>query len=151
MAKSGHQGQRHRMGHVRSDNADRRKFRVKKVKGGDAQRAGADRRDRDQHAENGADGDGDLAQAALAQRGIVMPAGVVAQLAAEQNGDGGQHEGETKAVGDHGTDRIAALGQLRQDVDGDRGGRDAAEGEAAGDRPLDVPFPAVRDRAAGLG
>jgi len=90
VAEAGNQGQRHGVGDIRSDNFHRRKFWVEEKENGNTQRASADRGNGDEHTENRANGDRDLAEVALAQFGIIMFARVIAQLAAKQDGNGGE-------------------------------------------------------------
>ena len=71
MAGAGDQRQRHGMGDVGADDAHGRHLGIEHQQGGDADRAGADRRDRNQHAEHRAERDRqarDLAFVALVER-----------------------------------------------------------------------------------
>ena len=71
VADAGDQRQRYGVGDIGADDAYRRQAWVEEEEGGDAERAGADRRYRHQHAEDGADGDGDRGLVTVQERGFV--------------------------------------------------------------------------------
>ena len=76
---------------------------------GDPERPGADGGNRDQHTEQGADGDGDRRNVILPQRRSFPLAGIVPQLAAKQDGHGRQQEGEAQTVRHHRANTLAAV------------------------------------------
>jgi len=89
VAEAGDQRQRHGVGDVGADHTRRSELGVQEQQGGDAQRARADRRDRNQHAEDGAGRDGGGGMFAhgqlLTQR---------QQAAAVDQGGGGEQQGD---------------------------------------------------------
>ena len=119
---------------------------------GHADGAGPDGGDRHQHAEYGAGDDGEGGGAARVLTPLRVAEGEVLDLLAEDD----RHRGEQQrhAQGDLDEPRRAADAagrQLAEDEQGQRRGRDAAEGEPAGDGPVDGALHPVGQGSAGLG
>ena len=142
VADAGDEGERHGVGDVGGDDAHDRQAGIEQHQHGDAEGAGADRGDGDQNAERRAEGDGD--GKAQFWRQFAMIAGKAEQAAAEdQRQRGEQQHGAQEQR--HGV-RKAGIGAagLRDEIERDGGGGDAAEREGADDGPVDV---AVEARA----
>ncbi|MNP03833.1 hypothetical protein D3C76_957310 [compost metagenome] len=153
MAEAGDQGQRHRVGDFRADQALGGEERIEHEQRDGAQCAGADGGQRDHGAKHHAGGHGQRIQAAAAEVVVVarMLLGEGHQLLLEQDGQGGQQQDETQRVLDDGVGRLDVGIEALQEQQGQRGGRHAAEGQPAGDLPVDVVVLLVHQHATGLG
>ena len=145
------QRQRHRVRDVGADDARHRQLRVKQQQRGHAHRAGADRRNRDQHAERCADQHG-RAGGACRRRAAPCASDSDCMMALRKISDAAV---SNSAKAEHHVDQaargVAVEIELPQHDQRQDAGRDAAAGEPDHRRPVDAARPAVHHAAAGLG
>ena len=150
MADAGGERQRHRMRDVGADDPRRRQLRIKQDQGGDADGAGADRGDRHQHAEHGADNDGqrrDPLRRQCADARRVAPDDPIAKHQHQR----GSKQRQRQHAGNELAGRRAIDVDVTQRPDGQDRHRHAAGGEKPHHAPIDGPVVAVHQAAGGLG
>ena len=151
MAEAGDQRQRHGMGEVRADDAHRRQDRVEEQQRRDAERTGADRGERDQHAEQRADGDGGRADAARVPGVGEVGEGEALHARLEDEGGGGEQQRHAERAGN----QVREEGAIDIEIP-DRGERQCrrrqtARGQPPGDAPVHRAVMGMDGRAACLG
>ncbi len=80
-----------------------------------------------------------------------MAAGEAEQPVAEDQRQGGEHQHAAEHRGEQMGDARVGAAELRQHVEREGGGGDAADGELADDAPIDMAVEAMHHRAGGLG
>ena len=150
MARAGDQGQRHGVDDVGADNARGRRPRIQHDQRGNAERASADRRDRDQDAEQHADDDGRNERGLVGQQTDTQPVPGNKPAAEDQ----GQRRQQQRDAED---ERNEILGRSRteiikrQEIDGCDRRRHAAQRQAIDNPPIDIAIEAMNQRADRLG
>ena len=150
MPDPGDQRQRHGMCDVGADNAHHRQLRIEQQQSGDADRAGADRGNRNQHAEDRADEHG-CARDRRVVHALHARAQLFDDLLAEDQRGRGQQQRKTQHRIDQAARRFGREIKLPE-----RQQRQDARGNAAGSEPehrppMDGARPAVNEAATGLG
>ena len=141
------------VGNLGADQALGGQERIEQKQRHRAQGAGANRGQGDHDAEHDAGDHGQRIQAAAAE--VVVVAGVLVgkgqQLLFEQNGQGRQQQHKAQCLADDGVHRLGVGVQGAQQPQGQGRRRDAAEGQPAGDRPVDILVLLMNEDAAGFG
>ncbi|MNF98712.1 hypothetical protein D3C84_815830 [compost metagenome] len=126
---------------------------VEQEQGYSTQSASTDGGQRNHDAEYDAGDHGQQVEAGAAQVIAVARvfAGECLQFAFEQDGQGGEYQDHGQALLDHSVSSLGVGVQGAEEPQGCSSGRDAAQGQPAGDFPVDVFVLAVDPDAAGFG
>ncbi|MNH26323.1 hypothetical protein D3C79_863680 [compost metagenome] len=153
MAQACDQGQWHGVGDFGADQAAGNQVGVEQEQRHGTQGASADGGQRNHDAEHHTGDYGQQVEAGAAQ--VIAVAGMFAgeclEFAFEQDGQGSEDQNDGQALLDDGVGGLGVGVQAGEEPQGQGCGRDAAEGQPAGDFPVDVFVLAVDPDAAGFG